>query len=117
MTVFGDHPPAWLRWANTSGARATTTIIAIIALVMSGLLLLRLQHYVDCVADQQNADAKRTAAIAAATDRERRADAALVLGPTPGGPSGADLRRLDVEAREHTDSVRAANPPPPPREC
>lgn len=115
--MFGDHPPAWLRWANTSAARAATTIIAIIALALSGMLLLRLQRYVDCVAEQQNADARRTSAIAEATDHERRADAALVIGPTPGGPSGAELRRLDVEARQHTDRVRADNPPPPAREC
>lgn len=115
--MFGDHPPRWLRWANTSGARATTTVIAIVALLMSGMLLLRLQRYVDCVADQQNADAVRTAAISAATDLERRADAALVRGPLAGGPDKEELRRLDVEAREHTDRVRAANPPPPPRQC
>jgi len=92
-------------------------MIAIVALVLSGLLLLRLQRYVDCVAEQQNADARRTAAIASATDAERRADAALVRGPEPGGPSGAELRRLDVAARESTDRVRAANPPPPPQDC
>lgn len=115
--MFGDTPPRWLRWANTSGARATTTIIAIFALTLSVMFGVRLQLYVNCVGDQQNADARRTAAIAAATDAERRADAALVAGPVPGGPSAAELRRLDVEARSYTDKVRAENPPPPERAC
>lgn len=115
--MFGDNPPKWLRWANTSGARATTTVVAIFALGLSVLFGVRLQLYVNCVGEQQNADARRTTAIAEATDAERRADAALVLGPTPGGPTGAELRRLDVEAREHTDRVRADNPPPAERQC
>jgi len=115
--VFGDNPPRYLRWANTSGARATTTIVAMIALFVSGFLFFRLQQYVDCIAEQQRADAKRTAAISVATDAERRADAALVAGPQPGGPSGPELRRQDVEARQHTDAVRAANPPPNLKPC
>jgi len=110
--VFGDNPPRWLRWANTSGARATTTVIAMIALLVSGYLFFRLNELVTCIAAQQRADAMRTSLIAAATDAERRADAALVAGPQPGGPDGRELRRLDVAAREHTDAVRAANPPP-----
>jgi hypothetical protein len=117
VTVFGDNPPRALRWANTAGARATTTIVALIALLVSGLLLYQFKSYVGCVAEQGNDDARRTAAIATATDAERRADAALVAGPVPGGPSGSELRRADIDARAHTDAVRAANPPPPPREC
>ena len=109
--MFGDNPPKWLRWANTSGARATTTVIAIVALLVSGYLFYRLNELVTCIAERQRADAARTAVIAEATDAERRADAALVAGPQPGGPSGAELRRRDVEARRHTDEVRAANPP------
>lgn len=111
MTVFGDNPPRWLRWANTSGARATTTVIAMLALLVSGYLFFRLNELVTCIAAQQRADAQRTAVIAEATDAERRADAALVAGPQAGGPSGAELRRLDVAARQHTDAIRAANPP------
>lgn len=116
-TVFGDSPPRWLRWANTSGARATTTVIAIVALLLSGWLLLRLQSYVDCVAEQQHADAKRTTAIAEATDRERAADRALIAGPVPGGPDAATLRAEAIDARQATDRVRADNPPPPLNRC
>lgn len=111
MTVFGENPPRWLRWANTSGARATTTVIAMIALLVSGYLFFRLNELVTCIAAQQRDDARRTTVIAEATDIERRADAALVAGPQPGGPDGHELRRLDVEARRNTDAVRAANPP------
>lgn len=109
--MFGENPPRWLRWANTSGARATTTFVAIIALLTSGIFYYQLQTFVGCLSDQQRADAVRTAVIADATDDERRADAALVAGPQPGGPSGRELRRLDVEARQRTDAIRAANPP------
>lgn len=117
VTVFGDNPPRWLRWANTSGARATTTVIAMLALFVSGYLFYRLNELVTCIADQQAADQRRTSIIAEATDAERRADAALVAGPMPGGPDGRELRRLDVEARRHTDTVRAANPPLPAAHC
>lgn len=117
MSVLGDTPPRWLRWADTSGTRAVATIAALVAMGGSGLLFFRLQDVVDCLAAQQRADAQRTAVIAAATDAERRADAALVAGPTPGGPDTAELRRLDIEARDHTDQVRAANPAPAVTSC
>ena len=97
--------------------RAATTFIALVALLVSGILGARLILFTQCVADQQTADARRTAVISAATDAERRADAALVAGPRPGGPSVSELRRLDVEARQHTDDVRAANPPLPAGVC
>jgi len=112
-----EDPPKWLAWAGTPTARAATTAIALLALIVSGVLGARLIAFTQCVAEQQAADAKRTAVIAAATDAERRADAALVAGPRPGGPDGATLRRLDVEARRHTDEVRAANPPLPLDPC
>lgn len=115
--MFGDEPPRWLRWANTSGARATTTIVAFVALILSGLLGLRQQGYINCVADQQARDAERTRAIAAATDIERSADAALVAGPTPGGPTAQQLRAADVAARQFTDRVREQNPPPAQHRC
>lgn len=110
--MFGDNPPKWLRWANTSGARATTTVIAIVALLISVVLLARLQGYIDCVAESQRRDAQRTAAIAAATDAERVADSALIEGPLPGGPDAQQLRANSYAARQVTDRVRAQNPPP-----
>jgi hypothetical protein len=91
--------------------RAATTAISLFALLVSAVLYWQLQSFTQCLADQQRADAARTSIIAKATDAERRADAALVAGPQPGGPDGAALRRQDVAAREYTDAVRAANPP------
>lgn len=114
--MFGDEPPRWLRWANTSAARATTTIVAFVALVLSALLGMRQQGYINCVAEQQSLDAERTRAIAAATDIERKADAALVAGPTA-GVSIEQLRAADVAARQFTDQVREQNPPPKLRRC
>lgn len=114
--MFGDNPPRWLAWANTSGARASTTIVAFIALILSALLGLRQQSYITCVAEQQALDAERTRAIAAATDIERQADAALVAGPSP-GVTVEQLRAADVAARAFTDRVREQNPPPPMHRC
>ncbi len=115
--MFGDTPPPWLSWANTSGARATTTIVAVIALVLSAVLAVRQQGYISCVAEQQQIDAARTRAIAAATDVERQADKALIEGPRPGGPSEEQLRARAAAAREVTDTVRRQNQPPPARTC
>jgi hypothetical protein len=115
--MFGDNPPRWLSWANTSGARATTTIVAVVALILSGLLGVRQQSYINCVAEQQQADAERTRAIASATDAERAADAALVAGAQPGGPTLVELRAADVAARQVTDRVREQNPPPRLKRC
>ena len=115
--MFGDHPPQWLTWANTSGARAVTTIIAFVALVLSGFLAVRQQSYINCVAEQQQRDAERTRAISAATDVEREADRALLAGPTPGGPDAARLRAAAVAARAITDRVRQQNPAPPMHRC
>lgn len=113
--MFGDNPPRWLRWADTSGARATTTVMAMIALLGCLLLGLRQQAYINCVAEQQARDAERTRAIAAATDVERAADRDLIMGAP--GRTQESLRAADVAAREFTDQIRAANPPPPVRRC
>lgn len=115
--MFGDNPPRWLLWANTSGARAVTTIIAFVALVLSGFLAVRQQSYITCVAQQQQRDAERTRAISAATDVEREADAAVLAGPTPGGPDAQQLRSAAVAARSVTDRVREQNPAPPMHRC
>lgn len=116
MTI-PEQPPHWLAWSGTPTMRAATTFVAMIALIISGILGARLILLTQCLADQQTADAKRTALIAVATDAERRADAALVAGPQPGGPDGEALRRQDVAARQHTDDVRSANPPLPLNPC
>jgi hypothetical protein len=115
--MFGDEPPGWLSWANTAGARATTTIVAVVALGLSALLGIRQQSYINCVAEQQAASDDRTRAIAAATDMERAADAALVAGPAAAGRTVEQLRAADVAARAFTDRVREQNPPPRARRC
>lgn len=117
MTGLPEEPPRWLAWAGTPTMRAITTVVALIAFAVAGVSGYRLQSLGDCLAEQQRADARRTAVIAAATDAERRADAALVAGPQPGGPDGRELRQADVAARQHTDAVRAANPPLPLNPC
>lgn len=110
MTI-PETPPRWLAWTDKATTRAATTLIAIIALLLSFGLLVRLQALVDCNTDANRADAKRTAAIAAATDGEREADLALIVGARPAGPSAEQLRAAAVAARQYTDRVRAANPP------
>lgn len=115
--MFGDNPPRALRWANTAAARSITTITAIIALLLSFVVLYRLQGYISCVANQQASSDARTRAISAATDAERAADTALVAGPREGGPSAAELRQASIAARNVTDLVRRQNPPPPMRRC
>lgn len=115
MTGLSDTPPKWLRWADTEVARAVTTIIALVALVGCLLLGLRQQSYINCVAEQQQADAERTRAIAGATDAERQADRDLIAGVA--GKTPEQLRAASVAARRLTDQVRQQNPPPPLRRC
>jgi hypothetical protein len=115
--MFGDNPPRGLRWANTAAARSITTFTAIIALLLSFVVLYRLQGYISCVADQQARTDARTRAISAATDAERVADTALVAGPRPGGPSADELRQASIAARNVTDLVRRQNPPTPISTC
>ena len=63
---------------------------------------------VSCLSERDLADQRRTAAIARATDQERRADLALIKGQ--GDP--AALRAAALAAREHTDEVRRTHPAP-----
>lgn len=116
MTI-PDNPPRVLRWTTTATARGFTTILAIVALLIGIYANVEQINYVRCVGRHQAADAKRTAAIALATDVERSADRALLAGPQPGGPTVPQLRAADVAARAHTDQVRAENPPAAPGGC
>lgn len=114
MTV--DTPaPRWLRWADTSAARAATTMLAIVAIISAILLGVRQQEYISCVANQQQADSVRTAAIAKATDVERIAQRKLIAA-TPSSNHEA-LRQAVLRAYDQTDAARAANPAPPPATC
>lgn len=116
MTI-PDEPPRGLRWTATGTMRGVTTLVALIALAVAILVGVKQQLYINCVGRQQNRDAVRTEAISRATDAERAADRALIAGPTPGGPTIAQLRAIDTAAREHTDAVRAEYPPPPTGQC
>jgi hypothetical protein len=112
-----DNPPRGLRWTATATAKGITTLVALIALLGAVYLGVRQQVYIDCIGNEQRLDAVRTQAISVATDTERAADLQLLAGPTPGGPTGAQLREASRLARAHTDVVRQQNPPVPPGKC
>lgn len=110
-------PPPGLAWAGTDAARLVAILLAVVSIVVSLYVGYRYVGLVDCLRATAAADQRRTAAIAEATDAERAADLTLLAGTVPGGPNGAELRRVDIAAREHTDRVRAANPAPPAVPC
>lgn len=89
--------------------------LAVISMVVSGYVGYRYVRLVDCLAAQALADQRRTAAIALATDQERRADLDLLRGA--GTPEVVRLRAAAIAAREHTDLVRRENPPPVVTSC
>lgn len=89
--------------------------LAVISFVVSGYIGYRYVGLVDCLAAQALADQKRTAAIAAATDQERRADLDLLRGA--GTADVVQLRTAAIAAREHTDQVRRENPAPAVKSC
>lgn len=108
MSPHTQPAPRGFRWADAPIGRVIVLVLAVISLALSLYVGYRYVGLIDCLQAQASADARRTSAIAEATDRERAADLALLMGD--GDP--AELRRLDVEARKHTDAVRAANPAP-----
>ncbi len=67
----------------------------------------------ECVRGKQLADAARTQALAGPTDRERRAETALL---TPGGDRAEELGAL-LAARAALDEARRRYPAPPPTGC
>lgn len=89
--------------------------LAVVSFGVSGYVGYRYVGLVDCLAGQALADQKRTAAIAEATDAERRADLDLLRGA--GTPDVVQLRVAAIAAREHTDQVRAEHPPPAVKSC
>ena len=111
--------PRGFRWADQPIGRALVTIFAIVSLSLSLYVGYRYVGLIDCLRDRAVADGVRTKQISDATDIERRADLALLVGP-PASVTDPDerraaalvLRRATVEARQHTDRVRAANPAP-----
>lgn len=109
------RPPRWVAWGDTTTARGATTILALAAMISAIVLGWRQQTYIACVAEQQRADASRTAVIAKATDRERVAQRELVANVDPS--NAAALRDAVLAAYEATDRIRAANPPAAPASC
>ncbi len=105
-----DAPPRGLGWTIAPFGRLLSFALAVAALSLSVYVGYRYVGLVDCLRHQNEADQRRTAAIAAATDDERYADLQLLSAVEPG--QRAEWRALAIKARQHTDRVRAANPAP-----
>lgn len=84
-------------------------VLAVSSMVISGYVGYRYMGLVDCLRAASLADQRRTAAIAAATDRERAADLALLRGE--------GTKQAAADARSNTDIVRAAYPAPDVKPC
>lgn len=111
-----DAPPRGLGWTIAPFGRLLSFTLAVVALCVSMYVGYRYVGLVDCLRERNADNQKRTAAIAAATDSERRADLAL-LRSSPDARERERLRALAVAAREHTDDVRAAHPAPETEPC
>ncbi len=103
-------PPRGLRWTDAPSGRLIATALAVVSLVVSLYVGYRYVGLIDCLQSRDTADQTRTAAIAAATDAERIAQANLIA--TAGTPEAAGAREAVLRAYAHTDKVRAANPAP-----
>ena len=112
MMSPGSPPPRGLGWTVAPFGRILSFALAVIALSVSVYVGYRYTALVDCLNAQDVADQRRTAAIARATDVERRADLALIRGPASG-----ELRDAAISARENTDSVRREHPAPDVKPC
>lgn len=118
MSPHTRPAPRGFRWADAPIGRAIVTVLSVVSLGLSLFVGYQYVDLINCLSDRDRADAVRTRAIADATDGERKADLALLMGPQNGGTrTAADLRELSVRARQHTDAVRAANPAPTPQEA
>lgn len=113
---MSPYPPRGLRWTDTGVVRTTANIVAFVALLTAVFAGIRQQVYVNCVADQQRAQAMRTSAIATATDAERRAQRALITAVGDERQVEA-MRAAALAAYDATDAVRKAHPAPPPKHC
>jgi hypothetical protein len=112
--------PRGFRWADQPIGRAIVTAFAILSLSLSLYVGYQYVDLIDCLKGRAVADGVRTKAIADATDGERAADLALLMGvpssitdPDERRAAGEALRRATIEARQHTDEVRRQNPAPP----
>lgn len=100
---------------STSRLWVVAFSLAVVSMFVSGYVGYRYVRLVDCLAGQALSDQQRTAAIAAATDDERRADLDLLRGA--GTPDVVQLRAAAIAAREHTDQVRREHPAPSVKSC
>jgi hypothetical protein len=119
VSPYRQPAPRGFRWADRPVGRAIVTVLAIVSLLLSLYVGYQYAGLIDCLRDGAVADDIRTKRIADATDVERRADLALLMGvpPTVSDPDArrkaADsLRQATIDARQATDRVRAANPAP-----
>ncbi len=119
MSPYTEPAPRGFRWADRPIGRVIMNMLAVVSLLLSLYVGYRYVGLIDCLRDRAVADGVRTKRIADATDIERRADLALLSGvpasvedPAARRAAGEELRRATVEARQHTDRVRAANPAP-----
>lgn len=115
MSPYREPAPRGFRWADSPVGRSIVTVLAVVSLALSLYVGYRYVELIDCLQSHAAADAVRTRAIAEATDLERMADRDLLEGPdgpSAKGRTGAQLRRDALDARAHTDRVRAANPAP-----
>jgi hypothetical protein len=113
VSPYRQPAPRGFRWTDTPAARAVLAVLIVVSLGLSIYASVRYVGLVNCLNARDVADAKRTRAIAIATDHERVADRELLMGH--GDP--AVLRQQALEARDATDRVRAANPPPDRASC
>lgn len=96
------------RW-QVGVALATIAAGPLLAVAVGGAYL----DLADCLKDKTAADARRTAALAGPTDRERAAERMLL---EPGGDPRAEAAAVR-EARAAVDRARAAYPPPTSAGC
>lgn len=95
----------------TSRLWLIAVILAIAALSLSIYVNARYTGLIQCLAAADEADQRRTSAIAEATDMERIADLTLLRNRTD------ETRAAAIAARENTDRVRADHPAPAAAPC
>lgn len=108
MTI-PDRPPRGLRWVEQWPSKALVILLAVISLSLSIYVAGQYVTFVDCLRRNDRADQQRTAAIATATDAERKQQALLLAATTPA--AAHEAKRAVIRAYAETDRVRAANPP------
>lgn len=109
-------PPRGLGWTDNPTGRGIVTLLSIFTLLLTLFVGYQYVELVDCLNDHAIAAAVRTKKLSDATDAERTADRLLLAG-APTREDREQLRLNALRARENTDAVRRANPPPPEEPC